>query len=150
MRKLLIRLILVSLICGPVAAITALPAAASTGGIRFKVGALEASPQSKPPNSNIVGAGKKAVFDPNSLKAKEDTSGNDCDTGFTSFTIENTGPKTAYLAFNGQPRNVSIPPGDGLGICLTGGSAGTQETVGLTNRAGTKLYPATLVVTEKD
>lgn len=151
MRKLLNRLVIVSLIGLPIAAAAALPAGASTGGIHYRTGALQIASSSKIPNSNIVGAGKKAVFKPSKLKAKEDTSGNDCSTGYDSFTIENTGSKTAYLAFNGKPSSAaSIPPGEGLGICLAGGSAGDKETIGLTNSAGTKLFAATLVVTETD
>ena len=149
MRRLMNRLAIISLLGVTLAVGAALPAGASPTEIHLSISGIDSAVSSKIPRSDIVGSRNKAVFKPSSLKAKEDTSGNNCSTGFTSFSIDNTGSKTAYLTFS-SGATLSLPAGDGVGICISGGSAGEQVVIGLSNSADTKQYAAKLTVTEKD
>src|ERR1700722_1762531 len=116
------RLAIVSLIGLPIAAATAvIPAGASTGNIHFKVVEIHAlvSP-SATPNSNIVGNGKKAVYNPTTIKYKAQSGeGGDCGGPPFSFTISNTGTATANVSLDGTANFVDIPAGEGVGICST-------------------------------
>ena len=117
-----------------------MPAGAATAA-HFEIVLLhsDVSP-TKTPDAKIVGSGRTAVYNPTSLKVKEDTSGNECNTGYTSFTIHNTGKKTAYLAINGAPMDFPLNPGQLADVCIYGGSIGDTQTFGLTNAAGTVVY----------
>ena len=152
MRRFMNRLAIVSLIGLPIAAATVtLPAGAASQGVHFKFITIHSAVSpAKIPNSNIVGNGKKATYSPAALKAKEDTSGNNCSPFVTNFTITNTGTKTAYLAIDGTPVNYGLPAGDQTGVCSYGFGAGATETFGLANAAGTKVYSGLLTVTYKD
>ena len=134
----------------PVAAATAvLPAGASTG-VHFRVvGVHSLVSPAKAPNSNIDGSGKKAVFDPTSLKVKE-TSEATCESDtFTSLTITNTSAKSAYVTFEGAP--FYTQPGMTVeDICFYGGAKGDTGTIGLSNASGSKAYASTLTVTLKN
>jgi hypothetical protein len=145
------KLAIVAVIALPVAAATAvLPAGASTG-VHFRVVGVHSlvAPAAKTPNSNIDGSGKKAVFDPTSLKIKETTE-SACEAGsFTSLTITNTSSKSAYVTFEGSPFYTAAPM-TGEDICFYGGAKGDQGSIGLSNAANTKTYASTLTVTLKN
>jgi hypothetical protein len=149
-RTFMNRLAIVSLIGLPIAAAAAaVPAGASPGGLHVRVTEVYGPQPTTAPNSNIVGNGKKAVYDPSAQKAKEDTSGNDCSTGFVSNTITNTGTKDAYVSLNGSTF-FTATPGSEWDMCTYGGTKGVQNVFGLTNAGGTKTYAATLTITFKD
>ena len=145
------RLAIVSLIGLPIAAATAvIPAGASTG-VHFKVVGVHSlvSPAAKTPNSNINGSGKKAVFDPTSLKVKETTE-DACNAGtFTSLTISNTSSKSAYVTFEGSPFYTAAPM-TVEDICFYNGAKGETGTIGLSNATNTKTYASTLTITLKN
>ena len=144
------RLAIVSLIGLPIAAAAATVPAGAATAVHYKIVRLHAdATPAKTPNTDIVGNGKKAVYKPTSLKVKEDTSGNNCSTGFVSFTISNTGTKTAYLAIDGSAINYGIPAATVVNVCSYGGAAGDQETFGLANAAGTKVFASTVLITFK-
>jgi hypothetical protein len=149
-RKFMNRLAILSMIGLPIAAVAAtVPAGASTGGVHFRVTEVYGPQPATTPNSNIVGNGKKAVYDPDAQKAKEDTSGNDCSTGFISNEITNTGTKNAYVTLGGTTF-FTAPAGSEWDICTYGGTKGDQNIFGLSNAGDTKNYAATLVITFKD
>jgi hypothetical protein len=103
------------------------------------------------PTSKIKGEGKTAVFRPSALTVGEDTSGSNCQESSppTSFALKNKGTATAYVTFNGEPVG-ALPAGKTGTLCLYGGNAGSQATVGLSNQKGTKAFPGTLNVTTSD
>jgi hypothetical protein len=96
------------------------------------------------PNSNIVGVGKKATYVPNHLKYKAEPT--TCSGPF-SFSITNTGSKTANVYVDGSPF-AAIAANSVADICGNT-PKGEVDTFGLGNAAGTKTYAATLTVTSK-
>lgn len=123
---------------------TALPAGAVPRPANVRV--VVESTQSSTPKAKIVGEGKTAVYKPTALSVEEDTSGGDCNDGFTSFTLKNTGTATAYITIDEQPF-FPLSAGSKAGICIDGGQAGESETFGLTNKKDTKDYSSTLEIT---
>jgi hypothetical protein len=107
--------------------------------------------KSSVPKSKIVGQGATAVFKPTALNVTEDTSGGDCaESGApTSFELVNTGTATAYVTFNGSVLG-GLPAGKKGGVCVYGGAAGDQATIGLVNKKDTKTYKSTLTITLTD
>jgi hypothetical protein len=105
----------------------------------------------KIPNTNLVGNAAAAKYTPAALKVKEDTSGGNCaESGApTSFTITNTGTKTAYVTFEGSPVG-SLKKGDVGGLCIFGGAKGDTATLGLTNKSGSITYKSVLTITTKN
>src|ERR1700722_4112203 len=145
MRKFMNRLAIVSLVALPIAAATTIvPAGASVRSANFRVVGVHALVSPNIPNSNIVGQGKTAKFVPDHLKYK-DQSTTDC-TSPVSFTITNTGTKTANIYIDGAGPYFTIAAASELELCGSA-AAGTTDTFGLGNAAGTKQYAATLAVT---
>ncbi len=103
------------------------------------------------PTSKIKGQGSTAKFKPSALTVAEDTSGGNCaETGApVSFVLKNTGTASAFVTFNGGPLG-KLPAGQTGTVCLYGGAAGDQATVGLSNKKGTVTYNATLTLTASD
>jgi hypothetical protein len=134
------------------AGVMSLPAGAATSGhlvahgasasLRFPAGV---------PTSKIKGEGRTAIFKPNALTVAEDTSGGNCAESSppVSFELKNTGTATAFLTFNGSPLG-SLPAGQAGTVCLFGGTAGDQATIGLSNKKDTKTFPGTLTITASD
>ena len=147
MRKFVNRLAIASLVALPVGgALAAMPAGASTGHANFRVVSVHALVRPDVPNSNIVGNGKKAVYNPNHLKFKDVAS---CGDPSVSFDITNTGTKTAYVTVDGSPF-AAVPAGTEEGVCgATSIPKGETDTFGLSNAANTKTFPGTLTVTSK-
>ncbi len=147
MRKLMSRLAIASMIGLPVAAAMTVPAGAATGThVRVVSVSRDAGPQTVP-KSKIHGQGSTATYNPTALTVAEDPSGM-C-TGFVSFKIRNTGTKNAFITVNGTPF-FKLPPASTLAVCASGGSAGDQYTVGLSNKANTVTYASKLTITLSD
>jgi hypothetical protein len=152
MRKLRSRAVLAAAGGIALAGVMSLPAGAATSAhlvahgasasLRFPAGV---------PTSKIKGEGKTAVFKPTALTVAEDTSGGNCgeSTPPASFELKNTGTATAFLTFDGSPLG-SLPAGQAGTVCLFGGSAGAQATIGLSNKKDTKTYAGTLTITASD
>jgi hypothetical protein len=106
------------------------------------------------PNSNILGKGKKSHYILKKLTVAEDTSGNNCSTGFVSFTITNQGTATQYLTFETSPGVFSaFGPLAGKAVspvCVADGTAGEKLVFGLSNSADTENYKSKLKVTLSD
>jgi hypothetical protein len=85
------------------------------------------------------------------LTVREDTSGGNRQESSppASFALKNKGTATAYVTFDGDPVG-ALPSGQTGTLCLYGGTAGSQATVGLSNQKGTKAFPGTLTVTTSD
>jgi hypothetical protein len=134
------------------AAVMSLPAGAATSPHAVLHGASGSKGFSPAvPTSKIKGQGKTAVFKPAALTVAEDTSGGNCaETGApVSFALKNTGTASAYVTFDGSPLG-KLPKGTAGTVCLYGGAAGDQATVGLSNKTGTVTYKATLTITASD
>jgi hypothetical protein len=123
---------------------SALPAGAATRAVNVRVVAVPLN--SSTAKAKIVGEGKTAVYNPTALSVPEDTTGGDCQDGFTSFKIKNTGTADAYVTVNNNPF-FPLAAGATAGICIDGGQPGDQETFGLANKKGTKFYSASLLIT---
>jgi hypothetical protein len=130
--------------------VAAVPAGAATGIHARVVHASHGFPASYP-TSKIKGQGSTAKFKPNALTVAEDTSGGNCaeTNAPVSFALKNTGTAAAYVTFNGSPVG-KLPAGDTGTLCLYGGSAGAQATVGLSNKKDTVQYNGTLLITASD
>jgi hypothetical protein len=132
--------------------VAAVPAGAATGG-GLHVRAVQSSQgfAGTTPTSKIVGQGSTAIFKPKALTVAEDTSGGGCaeTNPPTSFKVKNTGLKSAFVTFEGSPA-FKLPAGRTELICLAGGVAGDQATLGLSNKTNTVTYPATLTITTSD
>ena len=85
------------------------------------------------------------------LTVAEDTSGGACaeSTPPVSFTIKNKGTATAYVTFEGSPA-FSLPASETEDICVYGGAAGEQATLGLSDEKDTVNYASTLTITLSD
>lgn len=134
------------------ATFAAVPAGAATSA-RVHVRAVD-SRQAVPaayPTSDIKGQGSTAIFKPSALTVSEDTSGGNCGESDPpiSFVIKNTGTKSAYLTL-GSFALGKIPAGAKDPVCIAGGGAGSTATFGLSNKANTVRYRATLKVTASD
>jgi hypothetical protein len=138
-RKLVNRLAIMGLIALPVVG-AAVPAGASASPKTVRVGRVD----SNPPNINIVGNGKLAVYSKRSLKVLEDDT-NGCKTGFVSFTLTNTGTKTAFVTINGAP-NQPIAAGVLSDYCESGAFPGYKLIFGLANKTNTVAYNAKMRV----
>ncbi len=152
MRKLNNRMLLAAAGGLALAGAMALPAGAATSAhivFRATSGSQGFSPSV--PTSKIKGQGKTAVFKPSALTVGEDTSGGECgeSTPPVSFELKNKGTATAYVTFDGNPVG-ALPAGRAGTVCLYGGSAGSQATVGLSNATDTKTYKGTLTITTSD
>ena len=144
------RLAIVSLIGLPIAAATAIvPASASTGVHARAIAVHGALVHPDQPNSNIVGQGSTAKYNPKTLTIAEDTSGANCTTGFISLTITNTGTKKAFVTIDKAPF-FTAPPGTMWDICFYGGGAGATAKIGLSNKTGTIFYKGHLKITTSD
>jgi hypothetical protein len=150
-RKLMNRLAIVSLIGLPIAATTAIPAGASTrAALTFHLQrGNSADAHSDVPKAKIVGEGKTAVYNPTALTVAEDTSGNECSTGFISMKLKNAGTATAYVTFAGSPA-FSLAAAATEDLCFYGGEAGDTAQLGLSNKKDTKTYASTLTITTSD
>ncbi len=152
MRKLNNRAVLAAAGGVALATVMSLPAGAATSPHFVVTGASGAHGFSPAiPTSKIKGQGKTAVFKPKALTISEDTSGGNCTESNppTSFEIKNTGTATAFVTFGGSPF-FSLPKSETELICVSGGSAGSTATLGLSNKKNTKTYPATLTITASD
>jgi hypothetical protein len=123
---------------------SALPAGATTRAANVRVVAVPFN--SSTAKAKIVGEGKTAVYNPTALTVPEDTTGGDCNDGFTSFKMKNTGTATAYITVNNTPF-FPLAAGGTAGLCIDGGQPGDQETFGLANKKGTKFFSASLLIT---
>jgi hypothetical protein len=131
-----------------------LPAGAA-GASTSRIAVGPASASTKAPNSNIVGAGSKGTFHPDSLSVKVDSSTKECQDSFVSFTVTNTSSKEAYVEIDGSPfplkmdPPVYLPAGQVATFCASGGSKGETAKLLLVNKAGTKGY-GSMTVTLKN
>ncbi len=134
-------------------AIASVPACAASPGLHAVARAAASSHvvPATTPSSKIKGQGSTAKYKPTALTVAEDTSGGNCgeSTPPVSFTIKNTGTKSAYVTFEGSPA-FKLPKGQTEDICLYGGSAGDQATLGLSNKTNTVTYASTLTITASD
>jgi hypothetical protein len=134
-------------------AIASVPAGAAAPGVHAVARAAASSHvvPATTPSSKIKGQGSTAKYKPTALTVAEDTSGGNCgeSTPPVSFTIKNTGTKSAYVTFDGAP-GFKLPKGETEDICLYGGTAGDQATLGLSNKADTVTYASTLTITASD
>ncbi len=134
-------------------AIAAVPAGAATPGVHAVVRAVASSHivPATTPSSKIKGEGSTAKYKPTALTVAEDTSGGACaeSTPPVSFTIKNKGTATAYVTFEGSPA-FSLPASETEDICVYGGAAGEQATLGLSNKKDTVNYASTLTITLSD
>jgi hypothetical protein len=150
MRNVLRRLAVMSVIGVPVLGAIIVPA--SPSGAATAVHAVVATkevPAAHIPNVNITGGGANAKFSKTALTVKEDTSGNDCSTGFVSFTFTNKGKKTQYVTFGGDPA-FALATASTEDECIYGGSKGDMGVFGLSNKKDTKAYASTLTITVSD
>jgi hypothetical protein len=140
------RLAIVSVIALPITAATAaLPAGASTASGHFLV--VGTHPLKKPANSDIVGQGSTAKYTPSKLTAPEYSKKTCVPKGKDiSFTVANTGTKTAYVTYEGSPA-FSLKKDTGEEICFYGGKAGDTAAFGLSNKTGSTSYASTLTIT---
>jgi hypothetical protein len=133
-------------------AVAAVPAGAATAG-GVHVGVVHSSQGFSPtsPTSRIKGQGSTAIYKPQALTGAEDSSGGACAESNppVSFAIKNTGMKAAYVTISGSPF-FKLPAGRTEDICVSGGVAGDQATLGLSNKENTVTYPATLTITTSD
>jgi hypothetical protein len=143
-RRIMNRLVIVSVIALPISAAMTLPSGASTG-IHFRMVATAAGPLAVP-KSKIIGSGSAAVFNPTALTVAEDTSGNNCMPFVKDMSIANKGTQTAYITYGGAPLG-SIPAGHSSPVCWSGGMAGDTVTLGLSNKKDSKTYSSTLTIT---
>ncbi len=134
-------------------AIASVPAGAAAPGVHAVARAAASSHvvPATTPSSKIKGEGSTAKYKPTALTVAEDTSGGACaeSTPPVSFTIKNKGTATAYVTFEGSPA-FKLPKGQTEDICLYGGSAGDQATLGLSNKTNTVTYASTLTITTSD
>lgn len=149
MRRIMTRLAVLS-VAG--LSVAGLAATGTAGAATPRVGAHVvgfAHSAATAPNSNIVGTGSKAKFDPTSLKVKQYTKAKcSASTPAVSLSITNTGTKAAELYEPGVGPVYSIPASGGVDVCLYGGKKGTTgELFGLSNASGSKVYKAKLDVT---
>jgi len=142
------RLAIVSLISLPIAAAVTVPAGAATAG---HIRAMGAHSLVRPdqPNTNIVGQGATAKFVPKKLTAAEDTSGNNCGSGFVSFTVTNTGTKTAFVYYSGS-LIFKLKPSLVENICAANFGAGASIVLNLGNKTGSTIYAGHVKVTFSD
>jgi hypothetical protein len=141
------RLAIVSLIGLPIAAATAIVPAGASTGVHFVVVGTHSLVT---PNTNIVGNTSAAVFSPKKLTVAEGTSTTCVPTGtFVSFTITNTGTKTAYVTFGGSVV-FALKKSTVEDICFYGGAAGDKATLGLSNKTGSTAYKGKLKITLSD
>lgn len=119
-----------------------LVARGASGSLRFVPGI---------PTSKIKGEGQTAVYKPSALTVSEDTSGGNCgeSTPPASFALKNTGTATAYVTFNGSPLG-ALPAGQVGTVCVFGGTAGGQATIGLSNKKDRTTFAGTLIITASD
>jgi hypothetical protein len=145
-RKFMNRLAIVSLIALPVAAATAI-APAGASGVHFQVVGVRSLAHPDQPNSNIVGQGATATFSPKKISAAEGTSAQ-CSSdplGVVSFTITNTGTKTAYVYYSGSLL-FKLKKANEEDICASGFGAGTKATLNLGAKSGA-AYTGKLKIT---
>jgi hypothetical protein len=143
------RLAIVSLIALPIAAATAImPAGASTPAIHFRIVAVQSLVHAKTaPNTNIVGEGATARFNPAKLTAAQGTKAQ-CSSnplGLISFTVTNTGTATAYVYYSGSLL-FKLKKANEEDICASGFGAGTKATLNLGSKTGT-AYKVKLKIT---
>jgi hypothetical protein len=145
------RLAILSVVALPIAGATAMVPAGASTGVHFRVVGSHALVHPLQPNTNIVGNTSAAVFSPKKLSAAEGTSAqcNSNPQGLTSFTVTNTGTKTAYVTYNGAVI-FSLKKSLEEDICISGGAAGDKLTLGLSNKAGTTAYKGKLKITLTD
>jgi hypothetical protein len=131
--------------------VAAVPAGAASSGVHAAVVHASHGFPASYPTSKIKGQGSTAKFKPSALTVAEDTSGKNCAEKHApvSFALANTGKAAAYVTFNGGALG-KLPAGKTGTVCLYGGAQGDQATVGLTNKAGTTTYAATLTLTASD
>jgi hypothetical protein len=155
MRKLINRLAVASLVGLPIVAGAATTAAASTNapGIRTSSSGASASPRVvfafAGPKSKIVGQGATAKYKPTAFTMAEDTSGNDCSPFLDEAELANKGTQNAYITIDGSPFT-TLAAHSKTFICAYGYGGGTQFTLNLTNKKGTKVYSSTLTITTSD
>ena len=132
--------------------VTAVPAgAASAGGVHVRVVHSSHSFPSAIPTSKIKGQGSTATYHPSALTVAEDTSGGGCTEASPpiSFQVKNKGTKAAYVTISGSPF-FKLPAGQTEDICVSGGVAGDQAVLGLSNKTNSVTYASTLTITTSD
>jgi hypothetical protein len=155
MRKLIKRLVVVSVVGLPVVAGVIVPAGQSGAATSLHAVLSTKAGPDVTPNSTIKGKGKKAKYKPTALTFAEGTETScGASTPFTSFTITNPGKKPQYITVETGPSTYSAfgtLPGKTIGeVCLYGGSAGDTITFGLSNPTGSVNYKSHLVGTASD
>ena len=147
MRKFVNRLAVVSLIGLMGAAATAIVPAGASTGVHFRVVGSHALVHPLQPNDNIVGQGSTAVYSPKKLTVAEYTQATCVPNGTdVSFTLTNTGTKTAFITYAGSVV-IKLKPAAVEDICFYGGSAGAKAKFGLSNKTGTVNYAGVLKIT---
>lgn len=153
MQKLVKRLAVATLVGMPIIGGVVVPAGPSGAATAVHAVLSTKAGPDVTPNSTIKGKGKKSKYKPTALTAAEDTSGNDCSTGFVSFTVTNPGKTTQYITADDsgtyEPFGALGPKSQGA-VCLYNGTAGDTFTLGLSNSTGSVNYKSHLTVTVSD
>jgi hypothetical protein len=149
MRNVLRRLAVMSVIGVPVLGAIIVPASPSGAATAVHAVVATEAPAAHIPNVNITGNGAKAKFSKTAVTVREDTSGNDCSTGFVSLTFTNKGKKTQYVTFEGAPA-FALATATTENECIYGGAKGDSGVFGLSNKKNTEAYASTLTVTVSD
>jgi hypothetical protein len=155
MRKLIKRLVVVSVVALPVVGGIIVPAGQSGAATSIHAVLSTKAGPDVTPNSTIKGKGKKAKYKPTALTFAEGTSTScSASTPFTSLTITNPGKASQYITVETGPGTYSAfgtLPGKTVGaVCLYGGAAGDTIVFGLSNSTGSVNYKSHLTGTASD